>query len=65
MPHSNNSKIDSMTEVTNETYAALRTEIVDLSPVSDDADLDMDDPDERQLQNCLRLLNMIEDGNEN
>jgi len=58
------SKIDSMAEVTKETFAALRTEMAHLAGVTDDEELDMDDPDERRLQNCLRLLNMIEDDTE-
>ena len=58
---SKTSKLDSMTEVTQETFAALRTEIVNLSSKSSGEELDMNDPHDRRLQNCLRLLNMVED----
>ena len=58
------SKIDSMAEVTKETFAALRTEMTHLAGVTDDEEIDMDDPDEQRLQNCLRVLNMIENDTE-
>ena len=44
-----------------EKFAALRTEITLLANPKDKNDLNMDDIDERRLQNCLRMLNKIEE----